>query len=75
MPQRHIQISRSLAFDFNSTTLDGRDLMAKDEEVRYRSAITGGFVTEEYAKRNPDTTIRDTMKRSPKRRKPKKPSK
>ena len=49
--------------------------MAKDEEVRYRSAITGGFVTEEYAKRNPDTTIRDTMKRSPKRRKSKKTSK
>jgi hypothetical protein len=23
----------------------------------YRSAVTGGYVTEEYAKRNPDTTV------------------
>ena len=30
---------------------------------RYRSAVTGEYVTEEYAKVNPDTTVREREKR------------
>jgi len=31
-------------------------------KYRYRSAITGRFVTREYALRNPNTTIREAIK-------------
>lgn len=27
---------------------------------RFRSAITGRYVTEDYARRHPDTTVRET---------------
>lgn len=30
--------------------------------VVYRSAITGRFVSEEYAKAHPDTTVKETRK-------------
>lgn len=30
-------------------------------KYRYRSAITGGFVTEAYAKRHPKTTVRERI--------------
>lgn len=36
------------------------------EIIRYRSAITGKFVSEEFAKANPDTTIKQTMEVQPK---------
>lgn len=29
---------------------------------KFRSAITGRYVTEEYARKNPDTTVRETSK-------------
>lgn len=32
---------------------------------RYRSAITGRFVKEDYAKENPDTTMRVTIEYNP----------
>lgn len=38
--------------------------MARKSE-RGRSAITGQFVPKEYAKRNPETTIIDTVKVGP----------
>lgn len=34
--------------------------MVKHTVVRYRSAVTGGYVSEEYALANPDTTIKET---------------
>lgn len=30
---------------------------------RFRSAVTGRYVSEDYAKANPDTTIKETEKR------------
>ena len=33
----------------------------------YRNAITGEIVTAKYAKANPDTTVKETMKRVPKK--------
>jgi hypothetical protein len=30
------------------------------DEVRYRDATTGEYVTEEYAKEHPDTTVAET---------------
>jgi phosphosulfolactate synthase (CoM biosynthesis protein A) len=37
--------------------------MAKEKKrYIYRSAKTGKIVTEEYAKKNPDTTTRETVK-------------
>lgn len=33
-----------------------------DDVVVYRDAKTGEFVTEEYAKANPDTTVKEVMK-------------
>ena len=40
--------------------------MSKKENktTRYRSAITGKFITEEQAKKHPKQSIKDTMKRS-----------
>lgn len=39
---------------------------------RFRSAISGGFVSEEYAKKNPSTTVHEAKPRDPKPpRKPK----
>ena len=35
--------------------------MAEDQVV-YRDAVTGEFVTEEYAKANPETTVREVVK-------------
>jgi hypothetical protein len=33
--------------------------------VRYRSAITGRYVTEEYAKKHPETTVKERDKVTP----------
>lgn len=30
--------------------------------IRFRSAITGQYVTSEYAKQHPDTTVRETQR-------------
>jgi hypothetical protein len=35
---------------------------AQKMAVRYRSAITGRYVTAEYAKKNPTTTVRERDK-------------
>lgn len=32
------------------------------KRIFYRSAVTGRFVSKEFAKENPDTTIRETRK-------------
>jgi len=32
------------------------------QKYRYRCAITGRYVTQEYAEKNPDTTVRETIK-------------
>jgi len=32
------------------------------KNVRYRSAVTGHFVTEGYAKKHPKTTVKETVK-------------
>lgn len=44
--------------------------MGKKGKTRkiYRSAVTGKFVTREYARRNPRTTVEETVK-VPRRRK------
>lgn len=34
--------------------------MAKKKVEKYRDAITGGYVTEGYAKKNPNTTVKET---------------
>jgi hypothetical protein len=34
-----------------------------------RSAVTGQFVTQEYARRHPKTTVTETVKAPPKRKK------
>jgi len=34
--------------------------LVKQREPRYRSAVTGFYVTQEYALANPDTTVRET---------------
>lgn len=34
----------------------------KAMKYRYRSAITGRFVSKDFAEANPDTTIRETVK-------------
>lgn len=31
-----------------------------DETVRYRSTKTGGYVSEKYARKHPDTTVKET---------------
>lgn len=31
------------------------------EDEQYRDAVTGQYVTEEYAEENPDTTVAETM--------------
>ena len=36
--------------------------MAK--QSRYRSAVSGKFVTKQYADKNPKTTVRETVKKS-----------
>lgn len=33
----------------------------------YRNAITGEIVTAKYAKENPDTTVKETMKKVPRK--------
>ena len=33
----------------------------------YRNAITGEIVTSKYAKENPDTTVKETMKKVPRK--------
>jgi hypothetical protein len=38
----------------------------------YRSAETGLFVTEEFAKKNPKTTVKETNKKTATKPKPKK---
>lgn len=38
----------------------GEKLMAK--QYRYRSAVNGQFVTDSYAKRHPNTTVKETVK-------------
>lgn len=30
--------------------------------IRYRSAITGGYVTKIFAQKNPDTTVKEVQK-------------
>lgn len=41
---------------------------------RYRDAESGEFVTEEYAKKHPKTTVSETIKNPPKKpNRPKKP--
>ena len=44
--------------------------MAKKSATRKvnRSAITERFVTEKYAKKHPKTTVRETMKKSKKKK-------
>jgi len=39
-------------------------MMAKKraKKVRYRSAVTGHFVTEKYAKKHPKTTVKETVR-------------
>jgi len=49
--------------DLRVTGLGKKDMARKSE--RGRSAITGQFVPKEYAKRNPETTIIDTVKVGP----------
>jgi hypothetical protein len=45
-------------------------------QTRYRDAITGKYVTEEYAKKHPKTTVKETDKvKRKKKRTPKKKSK
>lgn len=39
----------------------------KKERVVYRDAKTGRFVTEDYAKRNAETTVKETVQ-TPKKR-------
>ena len=36
-------------------------------KIIYRNAITGEIVTAKYAKENPDTTTKETMKRVPRK--------
>ena len=31
-----------------------------DDEVRYRSVKTGGYVSEQYAKKHPDLVVKET---------------
>lgn len=33
-------------------------------EIRYRDAVTGEYVSEEYALANPDTTVRETERQA-----------
>ncbi len=40
--------------------------------TRYRSAETGNYVTEEFAKKNPKTTVKETDKKPASKPKPKK---
>lgn len=35
-----------------------------DTYLKYRSAITGRFVKKEFAQKNPDTTISETVKKN-----------
>lgn len=35
--------------------------MSKPKAYRYRSAITGRYVSQAFAKRNPSTTIREAV--------------
>jgi hypothetical protein len=43
--------------------------MAKKDKPRtlYRSAVTGKFVTEDYARKHPRTTAKETVKVPPRR--------
>lgn len=34
----------------------------KTKKYRYRSAITGRYVTKDYAQENPETTVREEVK-------------
>jgi len=45
--------------------------MARKRKTRkiHRSAVTGRFVTQEYAKRHPKTTVTETSKAPPRRKK------
>jgi hypothetical protein len=42
--------------------------MAKKPATRHRSAVTGKYVKEGYAKRNPRITVKETDKPKPKPR-------
>ena len=42
--------------------MKGGDNMAKNQ--RCRSAVTGKFVSKEYADKNPKTTVKETVKKS-----------
>lgn len=36
--------------------------MKKTKKIfKYRSSITGGFVTKEFAEKNPNTTVKETV--------------
>lgn len=35
------------------------------DEVKYRDAVTGEYVTEDYAKANPETTVAETDEGEP----------
>jgi len=43
-------------------TAPGRIEMSKKPVVRHRSAKTGKYVTQKYAKNHPDITVRETDK-------------
>lgn len=34
----------------------------KKRSVRFRSAVTGRFVSQDHAERNPETTVAETLK-------------
>ena len=53
-------IAQALA-DLRSITREELSELGKQSrEPRYRSAVTGFYVTQEYALANPDTTVRET---------------
>ena len=43
--------------------------MAKKTNKRHRSAITGRFITEKFAKKHPKTTVEETIKKAKKKSK------
>ena len=51
-------------FMFDVLNFNILEIMAKKNvQIRYRDAETGEYVTKEYAKKNPKTTVKETDKR------------
>jgi len=53
-------IGQALALLRSITPEELSELGKQSREPRYRSAVTGFYVTQEYALANPDTTVRET---------------